>query len=113
MDLNFIKNLKKYSTKKIVFLLIDGLGGLPKKSNDSTELEYAKTPNLDLLASDGVCGLHQPVGAGITPGSGPGHLSIFGYDPIKYKVGRGVLAALGINFNLQKNPAHISRRDIR
>ena len=103
MDLSFIGNLKKNSNKKIVFLLIDGLGGLPKKSNDLTELEYANTPNLDSLASDGVCGLHQPVGSGITPGSGPGHLSIFGYDPIKYKVGRGVLAALGINFNLQKN----------
>jgi 2,3-bisphosphoglycerate-independent phosphoglycerate mutase len=100
MELDFIRNLKRASNTKIVFLLIDGLGGLPKKSNNLTEIESAITPNLDSLTSEGICGLHQTVGAGITPGSGPGHLSVFGYDPIKYKVGRGVLAALGINFKL-------------
>jgi len=101
MDFEFIKKLKKSSESKIVFLIIDGLGGLPKKPNGKTELESAKKPNLDDLFSRSICGLQQPVGPGITPGSGPGHLSLFGYDPIKYQVGRGVLAALGVNFDLK------------
>ena len=101
MDLDFIKTLVKPAETKIVLLVIDGLGGLPRKSDNLTELEAANTPNLDSLAKKGICGLQQPVGPGITPGSGPGHLGIFGYDPVKYKVGRGVLAALGIGFDLQ------------
>ena len=89
MELDFIRKLKKQSKSKIVFLVIDGLGGLPSKQNGLTELESAKIPNLDSLASKGICGLQQPVGSGITPGSGPGHLSLFGYDPIKYQeIGR-------------------------
>ena len=101
MDLNFIKKLTKPAETKIVFLIFDGLGGLPSNSHKLTELEKAYTPNLDLLASQGICGLQQPVKPGITPGSGPGHLGLFGYDPIKYQVGRGVLSALGINFELK------------
>jgi len=101
MDLDFIKKLTKPAETKIVFLIIDGLGGLPSNSQKLTELEKANTPNLDLLASQGICGLQQPVNPGITPGSGPGHLGLFGYDPIKYQVGRGVLSALGINFDLK------------
>jgi 2,3-bisphosphoglycerate-independent phosphoglycerate mutase len=101
MEIDFIQKLKKPSDTKIVLLVIDGLGGLPKESDNLTELETANTPNLDYLASCGICGLQQSVGSGITPGSGPGHLSLFGYDPIKYQVGRGVLAALGINFELK------------
>jgi len=101
MDLNFIKRLIKPADTKIVLLVIDGLGGLPRKQDLFTELEAAKTPNLDTLASDSICGLQQPVKPGITPGSGPGHLALFGYDPIKYQVGRGVLSALGINFKLE------------
>jgi len=101
MDLDFIKKLIKPSDTKIVFLVMDGLGGLPIKENGLTELETANTPNLDSLSAKGVCGLQQPVGPGITPGSGPGHLALFGYDPVKYQVGRGVLSALGINFDLQ------------
>ncbi len=103
MELNLIRKLIKSSNTKIVFLVIDGLGGLQRKSTNLTELETANIPNLDSLVSEGICGLHQPVGSGITPGSGPGHLSLFGYDPVKYQVGRGVLAALGINFNLKMN----------
>lgn len=101
MDLDFIRKLVKPADTKIVFLVMDGLGGLPIDGNNKTELETARTPNLDSLASKSICGLQQPIGSGITPGSGPGHLSLFGYDPIKYQVGRGVLSALGINFDLQ------------
>jgi 2,3-bisphosphoglycerate-independent phosphoglycerate mutase len=84
-------------------LVMDGLGGLPMEPGGLTELETAHTPNLDRLAAHGICGLHQPVAPGITPGSGPSHLALFGYDPIKYQVGRGVLSALGIDFDLKAN----------
>jgi 2,3-bisphosphoglycerate-independent phosphoglycerate mutase len=79
---------------------MDGLGGLPKGSAGLSELEAANPPNLNDLCKAGICGLHQPVGPGITPGSGAGHLALFGYDPIQYQVGRGVLAALGVGFEL-------------
>lgn len=102
MELDFIKKLVKPAASKIVLFVIDGLGGLPLKKGKQTELEIAKTPHLDQLASQGICGLQQPIGPGITPGSGPGHLALFGYDPIKYQVGRGVLSALGINFDLRE-----------
>jgi 2,3-bisphosphoglycerate-independent phosphoglycerate mutase len=101
MELDFIQQLVKPAETKIVLLVMDGLGGLPMEAGGLTELEAANTPNLDALAARGVCGLQQPVGPGITPGSGPSHLALFGYDPIKYQVGRGVLAALGINFDLK------------
>ncbi|MCF7916338.1 MAG: 2,3-bisphosphoglycerate-independent phosphoglycerate mutase [Candidatus Omnitrophica bacterium] len=100
MDIEIIRKLKKPANTKIVLLVMDGLGGLPGQDG-LTELEKANTPNLDKLAKAGICGLHQPIASGITPGSGPAHLSLFGYNPIKYQVGRGVLAALGINFALQ------------
>jgi 2,3-bisphosphoglycerate-independent phosphoglycerate mutase len=100
MDLDFIQRLIKPGETKIVLLVLDGIGGLPQEPRGLTELETAHTPNLDDLAARGICGLQQPVGPGITPGSGPGHLALFGYDPIKYQVGRGVLSALGIDFKL-------------
>ncbi len=101
MDLDFIKKLAKPADTKIVLLVLDGLGGAPLEKGGATELETARTPNLDEVAAQSLCGLHQPVATGITPGSGPAHLGLFGYDPIKYQVGRGVLAALGIDFELQ------------
>jgi len=101
MDLDVVRKLIKPAETKIVLLVMDGLGGLPRESDNLTELEAAKTPHLDSLASRGICGLQHPVGPGITPGSGPGHLALFGYNPLEYQVGRGVLAALGIDFDLQ------------
>jgi 2,3-bisphosphoglycerate-independent phosphoglycerate mutase len=101
LDLHLIKNLVKPAETKIVLLVIDGLGGLSLKPHGKTELQTAHTPCLDELAKEGICGLHQPVGPGITPGSGPSHLALFGYDPIKYQIGRGVLSALGVDFELQ------------
>jgi 2,3-bisphosphoglycerate-independent phosphoglycerate mutase len=101
MDLNLIERLAKPADTKIVLLVLDGVGGLPLEKGGFTELETAHTPHLDNLAKESLCGLHQPVGAGITPGSGPAHLALFGYDPVRYQVGRGVLAALGIDFDLQ------------
>lgn len=100
MDFDIIKKLSVESESKVVLLIMDGLGGVPAGPQNKTELEAASTPNLDELAKESVCGLHQPIGSGITPGSGPAHLSVFGYDPIKHQIGRGVLEALGINFEL-------------
>src|SRR6185295_16283111 len=95
---NLIQELREPAKTKIVLLVADGLGGLPLKPGGLTELETANTPNLDACARDGVTGLSIPVLPGITPGSGPGHLGLFGYDPLEYRIGRGILEALGINF---------------
>lgn len=98
--LDVIRELAKETESKIVMVVLDGVGGLPREQNGDTELACAKTPNLDALARGSQLGLVELVGAGITPGSGPGHLSLFGYDPLKYTVGRGALSAVGIGVKL-------------
>ena len=108
MDLEILKSLSIKAETKIVLLVLDGLGGLPIESGGPTALEAARTPNLDALAYRGVTGLVDPVGVGITPGSGPGHLALFGYDPVKYQIGRGVLEALGIDLGL--TPSDVAAR---
>lgn len=87
-------------TSKIVFLIMDGLGGVQDKEKGGTELQVARTPHLDQLARESVCGLLDPVSPGISPGSGPAHFALFGYDPIQFSIGRGVLEAAGIDFPL-------------
>lgn len=95
------RELHKPSDSKIVLIVADGLGGLPLTPGGQTELETARTPQLDQLARMGVQGGSIPVFPGISPGSGPGHLALFGYDPLRYRIGRGALEATGIEFELQ------------
>ncbi len=108
IEFEHIKKLSRTSPSKIVLLIMDGLGGLPHTKTGKTELESAKKPNLNRIARDSLCGLTDPVSPGITPGSAPGHLAIFGYDPVKYNIGRGVVEALGIDWDLK--PDEIAAR---
>jgi 2,3-bisphosphoglycerate-independent phosphoglycerate mutase len=101
LDLEGLRALAVPGTTKIVLCSLDGLGGLPRPETGKSELETARIPNLHALAARSACGLIRHVGPGVTPGSGPGHLGLFGYDPLRYPVGRGVLEALGIDFELR------------
>jgi len=108
MDIHDLtRELNQKNKGKIVMLVADGLGGLPEKPGGPTELEAAETPNLDRLAKRGVSGSMTMIKPGITPGSGPGHLGLFGYDPLKYRIGRGVLEATGIGFAVGPNDVAI------
>jgi 2,3-bisphosphoglycerate-independent phosphoglycerate mutase len=106
--IELMKDLSITSPSRIVMLVIDGLGGLPDSKSGKTELESARIPNLDALAAGGICGLADPVAPGITPGSGPGHLALFGYDPITSNIGRGALEAVGIDITL--TPGDVAAR---
>jgi 2,3-bisphosphoglycerate-independent phosphoglycerate mutase len=101
MDIQqLVRELVTKNESKLVLLVADGLGGLPMEPGGPTELEAARTPNLDALARGGVLGSMIPIAPGITPGSGPGHLGLFGYDPVRSLIGRGALEATGVGFKL-------------
>ncbi len=108
VSLEVLRDLATPAPSKLLLFVIDGLGGLPHPDTGRTELETAHTPNLDALAARSLCGLSIPVALGISPGSGPGHLALFGYDPLTYRVGRGVLSALGVGFPLE--PTDVAAR---
>jgi 2,3-bisphosphoglycerate-independent phosphoglycerate mutase len=108
MNQEIIREISITSPEKIVLLVLDGLGGLPDPRTGKTELETARIPNLDRLAEKGICGMSDPVAPGITPGSGPGHLGLFGYDPVACNIGRGVLEAVGIDVELE--PGDVAAR---
>jgi 2,3-bisphosphoglycerate-independent phosphoglycerate mutase len=108
MPHNYLSRLIQPAESKIILLILDGLGGLPETKGGLTELETAHTPNLDKLASDGSLGLSIPIKPGITPGSGPAHLALFGYDPLVHDVGRGALSAAGVGVKIK--PGDIAAR---
>lgn len=100
-NFDLMRQLARDNGGKIFLLVMDGLGGLPLTLGGLTELETAKTPNMDRLAKEGSLGATIPVRRGITPGSGPAHLGLFGYDPVEYKIGRGILSALGVGLDVK------------
>ena len=100
-NLELMRELSRNTPSKIILIVLDGLGGLPHPETGRSELETARIPNLDRLAAKSICGLADPVSPGITPGSAPGHLSLFGYDPMQCNIGRGVLETVGIDFDLE------------
>jgi 2,3-bisphosphoglycerate-independent phosphoglycerate mutase len=100
-DFELMRELAKKNERRIVLLVLDGLGGLPVTKGGPTELEAARTPAMDRLAGEGALGLTLPIRGGITPGSGPAHLGLFGYDPLQYIVGRGVLEAVGVGVRVE------------
>jgi 2,3-bisphosphoglycerate-independent phosphoglycerate mutase len=106
--IDLMRELVKKNDHRIVLLVLDGLGGLPIEPGGPTELEAARTPEMDRLAAEGCLGLTVPIRPGVAPGSGPAHLALFGYDPLEYIVGRGVLEAVGVG--LQVSPGDIAAR---
>lgn len=103
-----LSTLVEHAETKLLLIVLDGLGGLPvEELGWKTELEAARTPNLDDLARRSALGLAYPVARGITPGSSPGHMALFGYDPIECEIGRGVLEAIGIGLELTERDVAI------
>ena len=108
IDVEELRDCYTKTSTKMVLLVADGLGGLAHPDTGKSELETANIPNLDALAQKSACGVTTPVLPGVTPGSGPGHLALFGYDPLKHQIGRGALEALGIEVDLQ--PGDVATR---
>ena len=108
IDVEELRDCYTKTPSKMVLLVADGLGGLAHPDTGKSELETAHTPNLDALAQKSACGLTTPVLPGVAPGSGPGHLALFGYDPLKHQIGRGALEALGIEVEL--GPGDVAAR---
>ena len=100
MDNSILDPLAIQSDSKIVFLILDGISGLKVDGKPGTEMQVANLPNLDRLAKESICGLLDPILPGVTPGSGPAHFALFGYDPVEFNMGRGVLSASGVGFEL-------------
>ena len=100
-----LKDLLRPNGTKIVMLVMDGLGGIRSEDFPETALEKARTPHMDRLASEGICGRSMPISLGVTPGSGPAHLALFGYDPLapENDIGRGVTEVTGVGFDLEKD----------
>ena len=102
LGLEHIRKISRTSPSRIVLLVMDGIGGLPHPKTGKTELESAKRPNLNHIARESICGLSDPVSPGVTVGSAPGHLALFGYEPIEYNVGRGVVGPGASGLNLDR-----------
>ncbi len=107
MDCHFVSSLAIENDTKVLLVVMDGLGDI-QGPDGLTPLEAAKTPNLDALARAGTCGFHDPVAPGITPGSGPAHIGLFGYDPLAHQIGRGVLDTAGTDFEF--SPGDLASR---
>ena len=103
IDFEYLPEVVQPSPTKIVMVVVDGLGGMKDPNVGKTELEMAHLPNLDFLTTKSSCGVSTPVLPGITPGSGPGHMALFGYDPVKYLLGRGILEGFGIGAEIVLN----------
>lgn len=108
IDVEELRDCYTNTPSKMVLLVADGLGGMAHPDTGKSELETARIPNLDALANKSACGVTTPVLPGVAPGSGPGHLALFGYDPLKHQIGRGALEALGIEVDLQ--PGDVAAR---
>ena len=100
IDFPYLSDVVRPTSSRIVMVVVDGLGGMPHPEYGRSELEFADLQTLDALSASSSLGLTTPVLPGITPGSGPGHMALFGYNPVKYLLGRGILEGMGIGADI-------------